>query len=178
MHILLHKVEKLVDASIGPLLAVLFIVIIGELFFSSRFEPYHKYADYFDILLISVFAVDLAFKFNRVRKIPLFLRKYWIEIIATIPFFLVFRFTEFFGLNELVERSQTIAHEVPEVEKLEREAGSIVKDAGRGSRAARAMRVFRALSRFPRFLRVLHFFEMPTGRHHWHEHAGRRKRRK
>ena len=126
MHILLHRVEKLVDALIGPLLGVLLVVVVGELFFSSQFEPYHRYADYFDIFLISVFAVDLAFKFNRVRKIPLFLRKYWIEIIATIPFFVIFRFTEFFGLNELIERSQTIAHEVPEVKKLDIETNTII----------------------------------------------------
>ncbi len=172
MHIWLHKLEKFVDRVIPPLLLLLLVVIIGELFFRERFEPYAAYVDYFDALIISVFAVDLAFKFHRVRKIRKFVRTYWIEIIATIPFFLVFRFMEFFGLDALLEQGQRFAHEASELEKLERESGAIVKEAGKASRTARVLRSFRIITRFPRFLKALPFHERPTGNHHWHERKG------
>ncbi len=188
MRLWLHKVEMLVDRAIPPLLLLLLAIIIGELFFSEKLERYQHYVDYFDIFLISLFAVDLAFKFHRVRKIKRFVRTYWIEIIATIPFFLIFRFTEFLGLNELLEQGQRFAHEASEVEKLEREGSAIVKEAGKlerettaivkeagkASRIARVMRSFRVFSRFPRFLKVLPFHERPTGRHHWYEKKRRR----
>ncbi len=163
MRLWLHKVEKLVDRIIPPLLLLLLAVIIGELFFAEEFEPYGRQVEYFDIFLISLFAVDLGFKFHRVRKIRKFVRTYWIEIIATIPFFLVFRFIEFFRFEGLVEQGQRFAHEAGEVEKLEREGAAIAKEAGR------VLRSFRIIARFPRFLKVLPFHEKPTGRHHWYE---------
>lgn len=197
MRLWLHKVEKLVDRIIPPLLVVLLLIIIADIFFAEEFAPYHLYVDYFDAFLISVFAADLAFKFHRVRKVPKFIRMYWIEIIATIPFFLIFRFMEFFRLDEILEQGQRFAHEAGELEKLEREGGAfvkeagrfereggamlkeagkleretsaIVKEAGRASRTARVLRSFRIFARFPRFLKALPFHEKPTGRHHWYE---------
>ncbi len=186
MRLWLHKVEKLVDRIIPPLLLLLLIIIIADLFFAKQFEPYHRYVDYFDAVLIAVFVADLAFKFHRVRRIKRFVRTYWIELIATIPFFLIFRFTEFLGLNELLEQGQRFAHEAGELGKLEREgaaiakevgragqlereAAAIVNEAGKASRTARVLRSFRIIARFPRFLKVLPFHEKPTGNHHWHE---------
>lgn len=183
MRIWLHKVEKLVDRIIPPLLLVLLAIIIADIFFAEEFEPYHLYVDYFDAFLIAVFVADLAFKFHRVRKVPKFIRKYWIEILATIPFFLIFRFVEFFGIGGVLEEGQRLAHEAGEVEKLEKEGGAIlkeagkleretvaiVKEAGKASRTARVLRSFRIFARFPRFLKVLPFHERPTGSHHWYE---------
>src|SRR3989338_7990931 len=131
MRLWLHKVEKFVDRIIPPLLVVLLLIIIADIFFAEQFEPYHLYVDYFDALLIAVFVADLAFKFHRVRKVPKFIRKYWIEIIATIPFFLIFRFTEFLGLDSLIEQGQRFAHEAGELEKLEKEGGAVVKEVGK-----------------------------------------------
>jgi len=175
MHIWFHRLEKIVDSMIAPLLIGLLIIIAGELFLGEHFEAYSVYADYFDILIISIFAIDLSFKFYRVRKIPLFIRKYWMEILAVIPFFLIFRFTEFFGLSELLERGQTVAHEAPEAQKLERGAVNIVREAGRAGRTAKLIRTFRIASRFPRFLKILPFFEKPTGRHHPDEQISNKK---
>ena len=167
MHILLHKLEKIVDFLIGPMLIILLALIVAEIFLHEQFEFVSLYADYFDIALISVFVIDLSFKFHRVRKIPEFLKKYWMEIIATIPFFLVFRLTE--GIGLLIERGQEVAHELPEVQKLEKGAVALVRDVGRASRTPTLIRFFRIASRFPRFLRVIPFFEKPTGKHHPHE---------
>ena len=101
-----------------------------------------------------------------------FVKKYWLEIIATIPFFLVFRVLELFRFTEFVERGQALAHEAIVVEKVEKEAAVIVKEAARAGEASRTTRflgTFRAISRFPRFIKAMPFFEKPTGRHHWHE---------
>ncbi len=177
MHIWLHKIEVFVDRLIAPVLAVLLVVIVGELFFSHQFEWYKHYADWFDGFVILVFAADLGFKYSRVRKLPTFFKKYWLEIIATIPFFLVFRLLELFRFTELVERGQALAHEAIVAEKVEQETAIIVKEAakaGEVSRTAKVLNTFRALGRFPRMIRAVHFFEKPTGNHHWHE-KGRRK---
>ena len=175
MHLWLHRLEKLIDSMIAPLLIGLLVVIAGELFLGEHFEAYSTYADYFDILIISIFFIDLSFKFYRVRKIPKFIRKYWMEIIAVIPFFLIFRFTEFFGFQELLERGQTVAHEAPEAQKLEKGTVNIIREAGRAGRTAKLIRTFRIVSRFPRFLKVLPFFEKPTGKHHPHEQISSKK---
>jgi len=172
MHIALHKIEVIVDRLIPPILAALLVVIVGELFFSHQFEWYKHYADWFDGFVILLFATDLGFKYLRVRKLPTFFKKYWLEIIATIPFFLVFRLLELFRFTEFVERGQAIAHEAVVAERVEKEAVVIVKEAARAgevSRTARMLNSFRAVSRLPRFVRVLPFFEKPTGKHHWHE---------
>ena len=91
MHIALHKIEVVVDRLIPPVLAALLIVIVGELFFSHQFAWYKHYADFFDGFVVLLFAVDLGFKYSRIRKLPTFTKRYWLEIIATIPFFLIFR---------------------------------------------------------------------------------------
>jgi hypothetical protein len=178
MQIWLHKLEVFIDKVIPPLLVLLLFLILGELFFHERLMPILAYTDYFDGLIVSVFAIDLAFKFHRVRKVPKFVRKYWLEIIATIPFFLIFRITEFFGLQEIVERSQIIAHEAPEISRLERETSAIVKEAGKIGRTARFLRTMRIVARFPRFLQAVPFFEKPTGRHHWYENKRKLQRQK
>lgn len=178
MHIVLHKIEVIVDRLIPPLLAALLVVIVGELFFSHQFEWYKRYADFFDGFIILVFAADLGFKYSRIRKLPAFVKKYWLEIIATIPFFLVFRLLEFFRISDVLETTQTFAHEGAAAGKLEKEVELIAKEtakAGEVSRTARMLNTFRAISRFPRMIRAAHFFEKPTGQHHWHEKKGNKR---
>src|SRR3989344_4315942 len=162
MHSWLHGLEVVVDRVIPPLLIALLLVLAGEIFLGQRFEAYSAYTDYFDVFIMLVFAADLSFKFHRIRKVPKFVRKYWIEIIATIPFFLIFRFIEFFGLYNVVERSQVVVHGISEVQKLDMETAAIVREAGGANRTARLIRTFRIASRFPRFLKALPFYEKPT----------------
>ena len=168
MRIWLHKIEVIVDRLIPLVLALLLVVIIGELFFSHQFEWYSGYADWFDSFIVVVFATDLGFKYSRIRKFPNFFRKYWLEIIATIPFFMVFRLLELFKVPEFIERSQLLAHEAPVAQGVEREAAALVKEtarAGEVSRVDRMLNVFRAFGRSPRFIKALHFFEKPIWRH-------------
>lgn len=153
MHIFLHKIEVLIDKIIPPLLAALLILIIGQLFFFRQFEFYGKYSDWFDWFVILVFAVDLGFKYERIRKMPAFLEKYWLEIIATLPFFLLFRIVEFFEPLLLLYTAQ----------------GTATAKFFQLSRTAKMVGTFKVLSRFPNLARALPFFEKPTGKHHEHE---------
>ncbi|MBI2663911.1 hypothetical protein HYX10_01050 [Candidatus Woesearchaeota archaeon] len=169
MRIWLHRLEKFVDKIIAPLLVALLLIIAGEIFLGERFRSYGAYADAFDFFIITVFATDLTFKFYRTKNIPKFVKSYWLEILATIPFFLAFRFMEFFGLEKLIDRGQEFAHEAPELQKLEKGTANIVREAGRAGRTAKLIQTFRITSRFPRFLKVMPFYEKPTGKHHPHE---------
>ncbi|MBI2144482.1 hypothetical protein HYU17_05030 [Candidatus Woesearchaeota archaeon] len=191
MHIWLHKIEVLVDRLIPPVLAAMLIVIVGEFFFSHQFEWYRHYADFFDGFVVLLFAADLGFKYSRIRKLPIFARKYWLEIIATIPFFLIFRVLEFFKVSDFFETGQVFAHEGLAAGKVEKEVAMIAKEAvraGEASRTAKMVGLLRAIGRFPRVLRILirsprllsalHFFEKPTGQHYWHEKAAKTKKLK
>ena len=185
MRVWLHKIEVLVDQLIPPVLAALLIVTIGELFFSHQFGWYKQYADLFDGFVVLIFAVDLGFKYERVRKLPEFIRKYWLQIIATIPFFLVFRVLELFDISQLVQRGQALAHEervaATTAKTIEEEVAVISKEAARAgelSRTAKLLDTFRAIGRFPRMIGAAHFFEKPNGKHHLHELNKKNKMKK
>src|SRR3989338_8127300 len=100
MHQMLHRLEKLIDWLIAPALLILLALILLELAFPQA----HVFVEWFDFAVISIFASDLAFKYNHVRSVPKFFRRYWLEIIATLPFFLVFRMIEFMGISEILEK--------------------------------------------------------------------------
>ena len=194
MHIILHKLEKRIDELIPPLLILLLIAIILELFFT---EIAHRYSDYIDILdgvIILVFLIDLGFKYHRIKHIPKFLRTCWLDILAVFPFFLLFRAVELFRFPAIFETGQQILHEGVEIEKeasavlketskvgkvtregvaIEKEASAILKEVSKEAaeakkltRTGRIVRYFKAIGRTPRFLRALPFFEKPTGKHY------------
>ena len=177
MHIALHKIEVLVDRLIPPILAALLIVVVGEIFFTHQFELYKRYADWFDGFVVLVFAVDLWFKYSRIRKLHQFVKKYWMEIFATIPFFLIFRVLEFFKISDLIQTGQAFAHEQSVAQKIEQEAVAIAKEVSKTreiTRTARMLDIFRIIGRVPRFLKATPFFEKPTGRHYLHEKRSRK----
>ena len=176
MHIVWHKIEVFVDGLIPPVLAALVIVIVAELFFQAQFDRYRNYADLFDGFVVLLFTADLAFKYSRVRKMPSFVRMYWLEILATIPFFLVFRLLDFFNLADFIQKGQAFAHEegvaATTAITIEKEVGAIAKEASKAgeiSRTAKLLNTFRAIGRFPRMLNAAHFFEKPTGKHYKRE---------
>ena len=176
MHILMHKIEVLIDRLLAPLLAAFLIVVVGELFFTHQFAFYKHYADWFDLLVVTILAVDLWFKYQRIRKLPDFVRKYWLQIIATIPFFVVFRVMEALRVVEVLQKGEAIAENAFASSKIEKEAALIVKEVTNRevTRTAHMINTFRALSRFPRLLKAAPFFEKPSGRHHVHEKRRRR----
>ena len=94
MKIWLHKIEVIVDRSIPYNIIVLLFLIIGELFFYEQVQPYIKWINLTDNFVVGVFVIDLIFKYIRIRNIPKFFRKCWMDIIAVFPFFLLFRLFE------------------------------------------------------------------------------------
>ncbi|MBI5881071.1 hypothetical protein HZB90_02980 [archaeon] len=185
----MHKIEVIVDKAIAPCLVLLLAVIVLELgmhdfVVEHGLQAYISIADY---IVITIFVMDLVFKYLRTKHIPLFLRKYWMDILAVFPFFLMFRFYEVtIGLfsptiTEGAETAQMLLHEGLEVEKegtrIVREAEKIAKEAERAvkvERSTRFARFLRPLFRSPRFLkaagRTEKFYEKPKGEHHQNEY--------
>ncbi len=143
-----HKLEVLVDKAILPCIAVLLVIIVLELFFRNIAEHYHLYIEIADYFIVAIFVADLVFKYLRVRQIPLFIRTYWLDILAVFPFILLFRaFEGLYGLFAAAESLETfgslqsVFHEGLEVEKevvkITEEAGKVGKEAAKIGEAAK-----------------------------------------
>lgn len=179
----LHKLERVIDRIIPYTLVILLFLIIGEIFYHEEIMPYHTLIEIVDILIILIFATDLGFKYSRVRNLKKFFKKYWLDVIAIFPFFLVFRVFEelalvFAGINEFINPTQKILHEGLEVEKIgakvtevlskeklilqgiEKEGAKLIKEVeaiGKVSRTEKIARFIRPASRGVRFAK----FESP-----------------
>lgn len=174
-----HKLEHLVDKLIPYAVFALLIVIIITFFFKDIAHTYEHQIHNIDVAIISLFVVDLAFKFVRVRKVKTFVRKYWLDIIAVFPFYLFMRVAEeaylLFRLSDTVQESQTALHAglgLKEVTAVEKETARIVREAeniGKASRSKFAIRFIRPISRIPRLVKILPYFEKTTGKHHAHD---------
>ncbi len=179
-----HKIELFVDKIIPVLLVILIGIIVIELWFHVFFEKYFLVIEVLDWFIVSVFVVDLLFKYVRSKKIGLFLKTSWLDILAVFPFFLLFRFIE--GLvtaGETISGLQKIVHASVEVEKefgfTLKEGERIAKEGARTERFAKFLRPFGRSFRFlkmgnalpikkekkesesSRFFHSLQFFERP-----------------
>lgn len=172
MKLWLHKIEIIVDKIIPVCLIVLLAIIVLELGFKTFVEQNHGIKiviDVLDFIIVFVFVLDLVFKYMRVRDIPKFLRKYWLEIIAVLPFFLMFRLFEFmFGVGEISESvrlAQSMAHEGLEMEKELPIAVQEGEKVLKAERSSKLLRYIKPLLRLPRFLKtipsMIHFYEAP-----------------
>ncbi|MBU0535345.1 MAG: hypothetical protein KKE20_00100 [Nanoarchaeota archaeon] len=166
-----HKLELFIDWIIPYSLVLLFVLVIAELAFHSYVEHYLIYINLADYAIIAIFVADLIFKYFKIRRIPTFLRKYWLDIIAVFPFFLIFRLFEgvilAMGTSQLIKQPQAILH--GGIELLEKEGARIVRaaeQAGKVSRTRLLFRFLRPIQRLPRFLKIFPYFEKPTHEHH------------
>ena len=115
---------------IPPLLIALLALTIYELFFPVNFI-FHVFIDAFDIFVILVFATDLYFRWKaHTGSVFAYITKYWLDILATIPFNLFFA-----GIQTL-----------PLLRGLR-----LVRIIGRAGRYVRLVRFF---ARAPRFIRL------------------------
>lgn len=155
MKLWLHKIELGIDKIIPYSLIILFFLIIGGLFFEHEIEPYEKYVSVIDSIIIFIFVLDLMFKYVRVKDIPKFFKRYWLEIIAIFPAFLVLRIVEEFAIIVNLEESIVASQEVIELGE---------RTIPRTSRLRYFSRFLKPLARFPRFLKAFSFYENPS--HH------------
>src|SRR3989344_7986625 len=170
MHPLLKKLEYLTDRIIPYLLILLAIVLTIEFFFKDLAHNYYNFIVTSDIIIVLFFSFDLAFKFNRVRNLKLFLKKYWLDIIAVFPFFLFFRLVEevfvLFRLSPELSEGQKFLHIGLETEKIAkeeralRELAELQKGVREGAELSRT-RLFARFLRLPRLMKVFPFYEKP-----------------
>ena len=166
---LLRKTELFVDKFIPYLLVLLIFIIVIELFFHNIAEQYRYHINLLDGFIVLVFLLDLYFKYQQTKNIPTFVKKYWLEILAVFPFYLVFRFIEttlgFLEVSGLIKQGQNIVHSGLEVEKEVAVIGREVVEAEKlekiGARSRALARTFRTISRTPRLIAATQFYEEP-----------------
>ena len=172
----MHKAEKIIDSAIPPLLFLFLILMAFEVFFPEQAALFKNHLDMFDTLLLFIIASDLFFKYQRIRSFPKFMAKYWLQIIALIPFYLIFRFLEYFQLAEYVSAG---AKYINQTQVFGKAPALIIKQAEKSEGISRTSELlkFKPLSRLPKLFAGLPFFEKPTGQHHREAKGKRRKRR-
>lgn len=159
MHRYLEKVERAADALVVPALFAVLIIIVLELFFTETAHHYHEWINFADTLVILVFVVDLSFKLHRASTWEGFLKGHWLEVIAIMPFFLVFRLVEgLFIAVDVVDLGQHTAHLAEGARSSRFTQFFRTSELGRSTRFGGFLRAF---SRTPRFAKAAEFFKHP-----------------
>lgn len=158
MYPILEKIEKVTDALIVPALLVVGVILTLELFFAETAHHYHSWIQLADYLIIGVFTVDLSFKAKRASTWEGFLGEHWLEIIAIIPLFLVFRVFTFLRVLSGAELGQEAAH-LAEGARSSRLTSIFA--TGEASRSTRFARFIKPISRSPRLAKAAEFFKHP-----------------
>jgi APA family basic amino acid/polyamine antiporter len=113
---------------------LLLTVSIIELFYDvARFSTL---IDIFDVFIIVIFATDLRFRWKELPHFVPFVKKYYLEIIATIPFNFIFLGIEYLAFTRALRGVRIISR----IAKL--------------ARYGRLFRLLRFVARAPRFLRM------------------------
>ncbi|MBI2672162.1 hypothetical protein HYX16_04475 [Candidatus Woesearchaeota archaeon] len=165
----LKDLEIFVDKTIPFLLVALIVVVIIDLFFNEIAEKFAFQIGIIDGVIVTFFVLDLGFKYHKARTIPEFLKKYWLEIIAIFPFYLILRAFElaigFLEFSGLLKEGQSVFHAGIEIEK---EIGLATKEARElssvekiGVRTRAFNSAFRFVRRAPRFAEAAQFYEDP-----------------
>ncbi len=130
----MKKLDKLIQLLIPPSLVLLLVVTIIELFYGVG-KAMSFFIDVFDIYVIIIFAIDLYYRWFETPQLIPYLKKHFLDIIATIPFNLIFLGIE--GLT-LIRAFRGI---------------KILTRIARLARYSRFLRLLRFGTRAPRFIR-------------------------
>ncbi len=170
----LHKIEVIVDKIIPYLVFILLILIVGEFTHYSLIEENKDIVLILDYFIVGVFVIDLSFKYYRIKDAKTFFKKYWLDLIAVFPFFLLFRLVEeailVFRISSELGESQKILHTLIEAGRISRELSEEervlreIQEATKLERTTLFGRILRPLERIPRIWRMLHFYERPYKR--------------
>ena len=166
----LKKIELFVDKAIPYLLILLVGIVVIDIFFQEISQKYSTSILIIDSIVITFFAADLIFKYRRVRDIPRFLKLYWIDILAVLPFFLVLRlFEEVLLISEnSISALRNIFHAgliLEEEVAVGGEAARVLRTSeliAKEGRVALAAEKLGYLERAPRLLKAFSFFEHPA----------------
>ena len=167
----LHKVEVIVDKSIPYLVLILLILIIGDFTNYKLITENENITVLIDYFIVIIFIIDLSFKYYRIKNAKLFIKKYWLDIIAVFPFFLMFRLVDeviiFFNLGSEIVRSQEILHTGVEIGRISKELSEEQKvlreleEATKLERTAKIAEIIRPAERAPRVMGAFEFYEKP-----------------
>jgi len=176
MHPLLKRLEHFTDKIIPYLLILLAGILVLEFGFQEVAEHYHAYILIADYLIIFFFTLDLFYKYNRVRHLKTFVKKFWLDILAVFPFFLLFRVVEefllFFRISQEVSEGQKFLHLGVEAEKIAKEERALrelaelqkesrfLREIESGTKLSRT-RLFARFFRLPRFIKIFPIYEKP-----------------
>ncbi len=137
----IESIESAIDRTVPFALVFLFASILSQFLYPEILEAYDSYLNALDNVIIILLVIDLLFKFRRAKSAGSFLRYYWLEIIAVIPFFFIMR--AFQGVMVSLEFLSK---------------GAISASLMSGA----VLRFLRPMARFPRFLRMLNNLETLT----------------
>ncbi|PSH01111.1 MAG: hypothetical protein BRC26_04370 [Nanohaloarchaea archaeon QH_8_44_6] len=149
------RIRRWTDRLVGPALIVILVVILLEIFLPDLAHHYHTEIMVVDYAAIAVFIVDLGFKFERASRWQNFLREYWLEIVAIIPGFILFRILDsLFVITRGAELGQDAIHLATRSERL-----TALVRGSELTRAARFERVMLGFARTPRLAKATEFFK-------------------
>ena len=121
---------------------MLLTVSIIELFYDVT--NFTTLIDIFDIFIIAIFAIDLRFRWKELPHFIPFVKKYYLEIIATIPFNFIFLGIEYLAFTRALRGVRIVAR------------------IARFARYGRIIRLLRFVTRAPRFIRMRHHLKPTT----------------
>ena len=170
----LHRIEVVADKIIPYLVLILLALIVGEFTHYKLIEDNKDIVLMADYFIVAVFIIDLSFKYYRIKDYKKFIKKYWLDIIAVFPFFLIFRLVEelviIFRVSSELGESQKFLHTLIEITRISRETSEEqrvlreIQEASKLERTTVLARIIRIGERIPRILRVFHFYEKPYKR--------------
>ena len=153
LHRILHAVEWFIDKATIYVLIVLTLVLIAD--FTLDLTAYDRYLVWFDVFIVVFFLLDLVFKYAHTMSTLRFVRLYWLEIVAVLPFYYLFRFFSGIGtLGQSLTEAQQITHEAlltRDTELLAREA-KVLREARLFSETEMASKEAEVGSRIVRFV--------------------------
>ena len=124
------KFDEIIQNIIPIALVLLLIASITELFYNVA--EYYILIDFFDVFIITVFAIDLYYRWKELPQFVPYVKKHWMDILATIPFNFIFIGMEYIQFTRALRGVRIIA------------------------RYGRLLKLIRFLARGPRFLRMRH----------------------
>ena len=133
-----NKLDSIVQLLIPPSLVLLLVVTVIELFYGVG-KAMSVLIDIFDIYVIIIFAIDLYYRWFETPQFLPYIKKHSLDIIATIPFNLIFWGIEGLALIKALRSVRFIAR---------------ISRFAKFARYGKLLRLLRFGARAPRFLRV------------------------
>ena len=130
----MQKLDNFIQNIIPPALVLLLTVSIIELFYDI--SKYSHLIDIFDLFIIIIFAIDLYFRWFETPHFIPYVKKHYLDIIATIPFNYIFLGIEYLSFTRAFRGVRIISR----IAKL--------------ARYTKLLRMLRFAARAPRFLRM------------------------